>query len=100
MARAGCRATAGAGPRAAKGRTEVTLAIDGLDVGTATMVGGGRLAERGGTSEVGNAAVTGPSYVFPGGSRTGDRLAFSGARLLAGGGEGRSPTRPPPAPRP
>ncbi|TDD08682.1 hypothetical protein E1292_11120 [Nonomuraea deserti] len=62
----------------------------GLSTGTATMVDGGRVARRGETGEVWNAAVTGPSFLVPGGSRTGDRLIFSGAGLFADGGEGRS----------
>ncbi|MEV7908112.1 hypothetical protein, partial [Streptomyces anulatus] len=62
----------------------------GLQVGTALTFDGGRLMKRGQTGEVWNTAVTGPSFLLPGGSRTGDRLAFSGVGLFAGGGQGRT----------
>ncbi|MGV9308872.1 S8 family serine peptidase [Nonomuraea sp. NPDC003727] len=61
-----------------------------LDVGTAVVADAGRLMGRGQTSEVWNAAVTGPSFPAPGGSRTGDQLTFSGAGLFADGGAGRT----------
>ncbi|WP_188191403.1 S8 family serine peptidase, partial [Nonomuraea sp. SYSU D8015] len=62
----------------------------GLQVGTSLMFDGGRLMRRGHTSEVWNAAVTGPSFLLPGGSRTGDRLTFSGLGMFADGGPGRT----------
>ncbi|MEV6041610.1 hypothetical protein AB0L65_61655, partial [Nonomuraea sp. NPDC052116] len=62
----------------------------GLEVGGSVIFDGGRQAKPGQTSEVWNVAVTGPSFLLPGGSRTGDSLLFSGAGLFADGGEGRS----------
>ncbi|MER6949434.1 S8 family serine peptidase [Nonomuraea sp. NPDC000554] len=62
----------------------------GLQVGSSLMFDGGKVAKRGETSEVWNAAVTGPSFQLPGGSRTGDKLTFSGMGLFADGGQGRT----------
>ncbi|WP_433348637.1 S8 family serine peptidase [Microtetraspora malaysiensis] len=62
----------------------------GLAVGTALTFDGGTLMKRGHTSEVWNAAVTGPSFLLPGGSRTGDTLTFSAVGLFADGGAGRT----------
>ncbi|MBE1591567.1 S8 family serine peptidase [Nonomuraea angiospora] len=62
----------------------------GLKVGDSVIVDGGRQAKPGQTGEVWNAAVTGPSFLLPGGGRTGDSLLFSGVGLFADGGEGRS----------
>ncbi|MBT2234236.1 hypothetical protein [Nonomuraea sp. NEAU-A123] len=62
----------------------------GLEVGTSLMFDGGRLAKRGETSEVWNAAVIGPSFLLPGGNRTGDKLTFSGVGLFSDGGAGRT----------
>ncbi|MFD1539400.1 S8 family peptidase [Nonomuraea guangzhouensis] len=62
----------------------------GLEVGTSLMFDGGRPAKRGQTSEVWNAAVTGPSFLLPGGNRTGDKLTFSGVGLFADGGANRT----------
>ncbi|MEV4249714.1 S8 family serine peptidase [Streptosporangium canum] len=62
----------------------------GLQVGTSLTFDGGKLMKRGQTGEVWNTAVTGPSFLLPGGSRTGDKLTFSGVGLFAGGGPGRT----------
>jgi subtilisin family serine protease len=62
----------------------------GLQAGTSLTFDGGRLAQRGETSEVWNAAVIGPSFLLPGGARTGDKLTFSAAGLFADGQPGRS----------
>lgn len=62
----------------------------GLQVGTSLIFDGGGLAERGQTSEVWNSAVIGPSFLLPGGSRTGDKLAFSAVGMFADGQPGRS----------
>ncbi|MEU7858221.1 S8 family serine peptidase [Nonomuraea sp. NPDC049141] len=62
----------------------------GLEVGTSLIFDVGRLAKRGETREVWNAAVIGPSFLLPGGNRTGDKLTFSAAGLFADGQPGRS----------
>ncbi|WP_043620777.1 S8 family serine peptidase [Nonomuraea candida] len=62
----------------------------GLKTGPALLMGEAKVARRGHTTEVWNAAVTGPSFSLPAGSRTGDRLTFSGAGLFADGARGRS----------
>ncbi|MEQ4722294.1 S8 family serine peptidase [Nonomuraea sp. B19D2] len=62
----------------------------GLQVGSSLIFDDGRRAEHGQTSEVWNTAVTGPSFLLPGGSRTGDALTFSGTGLFADGGPGRA----------
>ncbi|MFC5824190.1 S8 family peptidase [Nonomuraea insulae] len=62
----------------------------GLAVGTSLTFDVGRLAKRGETSEVWNTAVIGPSFLLPGGVRTGDKLAFSAVGLFADGQPGRS----------
>ncbi|MFD1936048.1 S8 family serine peptidase [Nonomuraea mangrovi] len=62
----------------------------GLEVGTSVLMDGGKVMKRGQTSEVWNTAVTGPSFLLPGGSRTGDRLTFSAVGSFADGGAGRS----------
>ncbi|WP_188194099.1 S8 family serine peptidase, partial [Nonomuraea sp. SYSU D8015] len=62
----------------------------GIEIGTALIIDGGRLMKRGHTREVWNAAVTGPSLLLPGGSRTGDKLTFSGVGLFADGDRGRT----------
>ncbi|MFG1679637.1 S8 family serine peptidase [Nonomuraea sp. NPDC049269] len=62
----------------------------GLEVGTSLMFDGGRLAKRGQTSEVWNTAVTGPSFLLPGGNRTGDKLTFSGVGLFSDGGASKT----------
>ncbi|MEV0233375.1 S8 family serine peptidase [Nonomuraea sp. NPDC050786] len=62
----------------------------GLQVGTSLIFDGGRRAERGETKEVWNAAVTGPSFLLPGGSRTGNKLTFSAVGLFSDGAPGRS----------
>ncbi|MFE3452296.1 S8 family serine peptidase [Nonomuraea sp. NPDC059194] len=72
-------------------RTPGLVYESGLEVGTSVLVGEGRLMQRGESSrEVWNAAVTGPSFVLPGGSRTGDKLAFSAVGMFADGGRGRT----------
>ncbi|WP_329085104.1 S8 family serine peptidase [Streptosporangium sp. NBC_01469] len=71
-------------------RTSGLTYESGLQVGTSLTFDGGRLTKRGQTSEVWNPAVTGPSFLLPGGSRTGDRLTFSGVGLFADGGPGRT----------
>ncbi|WP_237110058.1 S8 family serine peptidase [Nonomuraea sp. MG754425] len=62
----------------------------GLETGTSLIFDGGRLAQRGQTSEVWNAAAIGPSFLLPGGSRTGDKLTFSAVGMFADGQPGRS----------
>ncbi|WP_049557426.1 S8 family serine peptidase [Nonomuraea sp. SBT364] len=62
----------------------------GLEVGTSLMFDGGRLMRRGQTREVWNTAVTGPSFLLPGGDRTGDKLTFSGVGLFSDGGANRT----------
>ncbi|RVX45786.1 subtilisin family serine protease [Nonomuraea polychroma] len=62
----------------------------GFEAGTSLMFDGGRLMKRGQTREVWNTAVTGPSFLLPGGNRTGDKLTFSGVGLFADGGAGRT----------
>ncbi|WP_433216680.1 S8 family serine peptidase [Microtetraspora malaysiensis] len=62
----------------------------GLQVGTSLTFDGGTLMQRGQTSEVWNAAVTGPSFLLPGGSRTGDQLTFSAVGMFADAGAGRT----------
>ncbi|MEU6712205.1 S8 family serine peptidase [Nonomuraea sp. NPDC046802] len=62
----------------------------GLMVGTSLTFDGGKVANRGSTSEVWGAAVTGPSFLLPGGDRTGDKLTFSAAGLFADGQKGRT----------
>jgi hypothetical protein len=62
----------------------------GLEVGTSLMFDGGRLMKRGRTREVWNTAVIGPSFLLPGGNRTGDKLTFSGVGLFSDGGAGRT----------
>ncbi|MFI9559254.1 S8 family peptidase [Nonomuraea endophytica] len=64
----------------------------GLEVGTSIMSDGGRVMKRGHTREVWNAAVTGPSFLSPGGSRTGDGLSFSALAMFADGGTDRTGT--------
>ncbi|MFI7704208.1 S8 family serine peptidase [Nonomuraea sp. NPDC049480] len=71
-------------------RTPGVTYESGIGIDTALIFDGGRLMKRGHTSEVWNAAVTGPSFLLPGGSRTGDKLTFSGAGLFADGGPGRT----------
>lgn len=62
----------------------------GIEVGTSRSFDGGKVARPGASSEVWNAAVTGPSFLLPGGSRTGNRLTFSGVGMLAAGGPDRT----------
>lgn len=50
----------------------------------------GKVIGRGRTTEVWNAAVTGPSFAQPNGTRTGDALSFDPGRLFADGAEGRT----------
>ncbi|MBB5784370.1 S8 family peptidase [Nonomuraea jabiensis] len=50
----------------------------------------GKVIKRGRTKEVWNAAVTGPSFAQPNGTRTGDELSFDAGRLFADGVEGRT----------
>lgn len=50
----------------------------------------GKVMKRGRTTEVWNAAVTGPSFAEPNGTRTGDELSFDPGRLFADGVEGRT----------
>ncbi|MFE0145552.1 S8 family serine peptidase [Nonomuraea sp. NPDC059007] len=64
----------------------------GLEAGTSIMFDGGKLMKRGHTREVWNAAVTGPSFLSPGGSRTGDGLSFSALGMFADGGRDRTGT--------
>ncbi|WP_066941653.1 S8 family serine peptidase [Microtetraspora fusca] len=71
-------------------RTPGVTYESGLQVGTALTFDGGTLMKRGQTSEVWNAAVTGPSFLLPGGSRTGDTLTFSAVGLFADAGAGRT----------
>ncbi|WP_433413877.1 S8 family serine peptidase [Microtetraspora malaysiensis] len=71
-------------------RTPGLTYASGLQVGTAVTFDGGTLMKRGQTSDVWNAAVTGPSFLLPGGSRTGDTLTFSAFGLFADAGAGRT----------
>ncbi|NRQ37082.1 S8 family serine peptidase [Nonomuraea sp. NN258] len=71
-------------------RSPGVLYESGLDVGTSSVFAGGEVMRRGETGEVWNTAVTGPSVLLPAGGRSGDRLTFSAAGLLADGGAGRS----------
>ncbi|WP_433217011.1 S8 family serine peptidase [Microtetraspora malaysiensis] len=71
-------------------RTPGVTYESGLQVGTALTFDGGTLKKRGQTSEVWNAAVTGPSFLLPGGSRTGDTLTFSAVGMFADAGAGRT----------
>ncbi|MFI7044851.1 S8 family serine peptidase [Streptosporangium sandarakinum] len=71
-------------------RTPGVTYESGLQVGTSLTFDGGRLAKRGESGEVWNAAVTGPSFLLPGGNRTGDELTFSGVGLFADGRPGRT----------
>ncbi|WP_067137128.1 hypothetical protein [Microtetraspora malaysiensis] len=71
-------------------RTPGVTYESGLQVGTSMTFDGGTLMKRGQTSEVWNAAVTGPSFLLPGGSRTGDTLTFSAFGLFADAGAGRT----------
>ncbi|MEU1389178.1 MULTISPECIES: S8 family serine peptidase [unclassified Nonomuraea] len=50
----------------------------------------GKVIERGHTKEVWNAAVAGPSFAQPNGTRTGDGLSFDAGRLFADSVEGRT----------
>ncbi|MEV6861016.1 S8 family serine peptidase [Streptosporangium subroseum] len=63
-----------------------------LEVGTSVLADDGRALRRGHTRETWNAAVTGPSFAVPGGSRTGDKLALSAGTLFADGAAGRTGT--------
>ncbi|MEU7002335.1 S8 family serine peptidase [Nonomuraea sp. NPDC046570] len=60
-----------------------------FSVGTSVVADGGRVMKGGHTRETWNVAVSGPSFARPGGSRTGDELAFSAGLLFADGGAGR-----------
>ncbi|MEV4110648.1 S8 family serine peptidase [Nonomuraea sp. NPDC049695] len=62
----------------------------GLQIGTSLIFDGGRRAERGETGEVWNAAVTGPSFLLPGGNRNGNKLTFSAVGLFSDSAPGRS----------
>ncbi|MEU9833178.1 S8 family serine peptidase [Streptosporangium sp. NPDC048047] len=70
-------------------RTPGVTYESGLETGTSLLFDGGT-AKRGESEEVWNAAVTGPSFLLPGGSRTGDELAFSGGGMFADGRPGRT----------
>ncbi|MFF0310456.1 S8 family serine peptidase [Streptosporangium sp. NPDC004379] len=71
-------------------RTPGVTYESGLQTGTSLTFDGGRRAKRGESGEVWNAAVTGPSFLLPGGNRTGDELTFSGVGLFADGRPGRT----------
>ncbi|MFC4015025.1 S8 family serine peptidase [Nonomuraea purpurea] len=60
--------------------------------GTATLVGSDRYLKARSHNEMWNAAVTGPAFATSGGSRTGDDLTFSAARLFTDGVAGRTGT--------
>ncbi|MEU7859882.1 S8 family serine peptidase [Nonomuraea sp. NPDC049141] len=71
-------------------RTPGLVFESALEVGTALTSDGGKLMKRGHTSEVWNAAVTGPSFLLPAGHRTGDSLTFAGTGMFADGQPGRT----------
>ncbi|MFG6193017.1 S8 family serine peptidase [Nonomuraea sp. JJY05] len=71
-------------------RTPGLVYDSGLQVGTALTSDGGKLMKRGHTSEVWNAAVTGPSFLLPAGHRTGDSLTFAATAMFADGRPGRT----------
>ncbi|MFD1546344.1 S8 family serine peptidase [Nonomuraea guangzhouensis] len=60
------------------------------DTGTSNVRDAGKVIKRGTTKEVWNAAVIGPSFTQPNGTRTGDQLSFDASRLFADGAEGRT----------
>ncbi|NUW34202.1 S8 family serine peptidase [Nonomuraea sp. SMC257] len=58
--------------------------------GTSRVWDAGKVIKLGRTTEVWSAAVTGPSFAQPNGTRTGDELSFDAGRLFADGAEGRT----------
>ncbi|MEV4167548.1 S8 family serine peptidase [Nonomuraea dietziae] len=71
-------------------RTPGLIWESGLEVGTSLVFDGGRLMQQGQTSEVWNTAVTGPTFLLPGGNRSGDKLTFSAVGSFADAGSGRT----------
>ncbi|WP_188197331.1 S8 family serine peptidase [Nonomuraea sp. SYSU D8015] len=61
-----------------------------FDTGTSSMWDTGKVVKRGLTKEVWNAAVAGPSFARPNGTRTGDMLSFDAGHLFADGAAGRT----------
>ncbi|MEU4226803.1 S8 family serine peptidase [Nonomuraea sp. NPDC026600] len=71
-------------------RTPGLVFESALQVGTALTADDGKLMKPGHTSEVWNAAVTGPSFLLPAGHRTGDSLTFAATQMFADGQPGRT----------
>ncbi|MFF4988194.1 S8 family serine peptidase [Streptosporangium saharense] len=71
-------------------RTPGVVYESGLQVGDSVVFGAPEPARRGQTSETWNTAVTGPSFMVPNGSRTGDELLVTGAGMFADGGRNRT----------
>ncbi|MEU1393615.1 MULTISPECIES: S8 family serine peptidase [unclassified Nonomuraea] len=60
------------------------------EAGTLRVWDVGKVSRRGTAKEVWNAAVAGPSFAQPNGSRTADQLSFEASRLFADGVKGRT----------
>ncbi|MDP9849296.1 subtilisin family serine protease [Streptosporangium lutulentum] len=73
-------------------RTPGLVWDSGLEVGASVLADEGRALKREHIRETWNAAVTGPSFARPGGSRTGDRLTLSAGTFFADGTAGRTGT--------